>query len=253
MKPYAFFLDLDGTLVSGGVVPGENMDAIKEAQKRGHFVLINTGRSYAGIEKEILNSADFDGVVAALGADIRIHGEQVYLKRLSFDVAETLVDLFCAIPEQNLYLSGENALFVTNPKFASDQHIVIRSLDEYRKLYAHEPVNKFTATIQPDKDALGIIVSECNLYYHAQALEGTVAGCSKATGMAIAAEKLGVPMERCVAIGDGKNDVDVLSSAGIAVVMGNHDDGMEQYADFITDTAENAGVGKAILKLIEEN
>ena len=253
MKPYAFFLDLDRTYLSGENIPKENIEAIKESQKKGHFVFINTGRSYAGVGDKVLHSAPFDGVVAGLGTDIRIHGERVYTKRLQPETAAKLVEYYLSIPGENLYLSGENVCFVTNPDFASDIHVVIQDAEEYREKYMTEPVNKFTATVHPEKSAIEPYREELNLYYYPKLIEGTVAGCSKATGMALAAEKLGVPIERCVAIGYSANDVDVLSAAGIAVVMGNHEPGMEKYADFITDTVENAGVAKAILKLIEEN
>ena len=48
-QPHAVFLDIDGTLLSGGVLPEANVRAIREAQARGHKILLNTGRAYSFI------------------------------------------------------------------------------------------------------------------------------------------------------------------------------------------------------------
>ena len=47
--PYAVFLDIDGTLYVHGAVPEENVAAIRDARRLGHFVFINTARSRAAI------------------------------------------------------------------------------------------------------------------------------------------------------------------------------------------------------------
>ena len=51
-------------------------------------------------------------------------------------------------------------------------------------------------------------------------------------------------------IGDSGNDLSMLNEAGLAVVMGNAEDDIKKYADFITDSNENSGVAMAINKFI---
>ena len=42
----------------------------------------------------------------------------------------------------------------------------------------------------------------------------------------------------------------MLNEAGLAVVMGNAEDDIKKYADFITDSNENSGVAMVINKFI---
>ena len=252
MKPYAFFLDIDGTLLSKNGVPEENIRAIKIARKQGHFVFLNTGRSYITITDPILNCAPFDGIVSALGADIRVQGKQILMKTIPFETSCRLIELFLSMPEENLYLRGAEINIVTNPARALGNFVAVNSVEEFKQEYKDAVLNKITCSHVEDRSVFEPFLNELTMYYHPTYYEGALLGCNKAIGMEIAAKEVGVPMERTVAIGDSANDAEMLTAAGIAVVMGNYDAGTEKYADFITDTADNAGVGKAILKLIEE-
>jgi len=253
MKPYAFFLDIDGTLLAkNGGVPEENIAAIKKAQAEGHFVLLNTGRSYYTITEPILNCAPFDGFVSGLGADIRIHGKQILMKTIPFETSCRLLELFFTMPEEILYLRGAEINISTNEARSRGRFVAVRSVDEFREKYRDAVLNKITCSYVKDRSVFEPFLNDFTMYYHPTYYEGALKGCNKAIGMEIAAKELGVPMERCVAIGDSANDAEMLTAAGIAVVMGNYDAGTEKYADFITDTVDNAGVAKAILKLIEE-
>lgn len=252
MKPYAFFLDIDGTLLTKNGVPEENIAAIKQAQAEGHFVLLNTGRSYYTITDPILNCAPFDGVVSGLGADIRIYGKQILMKTIPVETSCRLLQLFFSMPEENLYLRGAEMNITTNAERSRGDFVVVHSVDEFCEKYRDAVLNKITCSYVEDRSVFEPFSNEITMYYHPTYYEGALKGCNKAIGMEIAAKELGVPMERCVAIGDSANDIEMLEAAGIAVVMGNYDAGTEAYADMITDTADNAGVAKAIRKLITE-
>lgn len=53
MKRYAFFIDIDGTLLdSSSRVSDENRAALHRAQALGHKVFINTGRGLACVPDE---------------------------------------------------------------------------------------------------------------------------------------------------------------------------------------------------------
>ena len=67
-RKFAVFIDIDETLMSNGVVPKRNIDAIARIRELGHKVFLNTGRSYACIPGQILKEIRFDGVVAGIGA-----------------------------------------------------------------------------------------------------------------------------------------------------------------------------------------
>ena len=53
-----------------------------------------------------------------------------------------------------------------------------------------------------------------------------------------------------MAIGDNENDLSMLHAAGVAVVMGNAVDAIKAQADYVTDTNDEDGVGRAVEKLV---
>lgn len=82
-------------------------------------------------------------------------------------------------------------------------------------------------------------------------LEMTAPGVSKALGLEKLAEYLGIPMEETAGIGDSDNDSAVLLAAGLSVAMGNAEDQIKEMCDMITDDNDHNGVGKAILKIVD--
>jgi len=67
-------------------------------------------------------------------------------------------------------------------------------------------------------------------------------GVSKASGLAQVADRLGVDVADVLAIGDGRNDLEMLAWAGRGVAMGQAPDEVKAVADDVTETLENDGV-----------
>ena len=77
-------------------------------------------------------------------------------------------------------------------------------------------------------------------------------GANKGVALKKLAEKLNIPREEVMAIGDGNNDIEMLKFAGVGVAMGNGTKMAKDAANYITDTNENNGVAKAIEKFLGE-
>ena len=73
MKPAALFYDIDGTLYSEieNVVPESAFEALKKAKENGHYLFINTGRTYCSMPSPIKRFPDIS-VVAELMQNIRM-------------------------------------------------------------------------------------------------------------------------------------------------------------------------------------
>jgi hydroxymethylpyrimidine pyrophosphatase-like HAD family hydrolase len=67
-------------------------------------------------------------------------------------------------------------------------------------------------------------------------------GVSKASGVAHVCEELGVPQEATLAIGDGRNDIELLKWAGRGVAMGQAVEEVKAAADDVTGTVYDDGV-----------
>jgi phosphoserine phosphatase len=83
----------------------------------------------------------------------------------------------------------------------------------------------FTQVVQPMADELGLDFCAANeLEISDGTLTGRVIGPvvdrpGKADALRRAAEHFGVPLAQCVAVGDGANDIDMLSTAGLGVAF----------------------------------
>lgn len=62
-----------------------------------------------------------------------------------------------------------------------------------------------------------------HVIYHADYLEIAPPGVSKAWGARVVAERLGVPARAIAAVGDARNDIELVRMAGVGVAMGNAD------------------------------
>ena len=65
-----------------------------------------------------------------------------------------------------------------------------------------------------------------------------------------AIEFLDIKIENTYAFGDGKNDIEMLSTVGCGIAMGNASDEVKKYSHKITDTVQNDGVAKGIEEYI---
>jgi len=57
----------------------------------------------------------------------------------------------------------------------------------------------------------------------------------------------GLKPEEIIAFGDGENDIEMLSFAGIGVCMGNGVEGAKKTADYITADIDDGGIAKALM------
>lgn len=65
---------------------------------------------------------------------------------------------------------------------------------------------------------------------------------SKARGIAAAIRHFGLEMDNVMAFGDGLNDIEMLSTVGVGVAMGNAHDQLKTLATHVTDHIEQDGV-----------
>ena len=76
------------------------------------------------------------------------------------------------------------------------------------------------------------------------------AGATKGQALAGVARSVGVARDEVLAIGDNHNDVDMLTWAGAAVVMGNAEPEVLALGLPVTGTNDEAGLGQAIRRYV---
>jgi Cof subfamily protein (haloacid dehalogenase superfamily) len=72
----------------------------------------------------------------------------------------------------------------------------------------------------------------------------------KGSALRFVAERLGVPLDRTVAIGDSWNDAPLLRAAGFSVAMGSAPDELKNVADAVVADLAHDGVAEAIEKYV---
>jgi len=245
---YAIFLDIDGTLMSNGIIPQKNIEKITHVQQLGHKVFINTGRSYACIPKNLMDAIQFDGVVAGIGSYVLLKGEIVQNITIPKNTLEKVTEYFLSTGRPCLF-EGEEKLLYLNIDDAEDK-LIIRHSNDFSTVYKDVLITKVTVQGILSDDEIKQLEEEFVVFQHEAYGEFAIKGCSKSNGMKVMLKRLSLKIENSIAMGDSKNDMDMLKHAGISVAMENSPDEVKKLCDYVSDTAANAGVAAALEALV---
>ena len=86
MNRKLLFFDIDGTLLAGGIpgyIPDSTIEALKQAQANGHYIFINSGRTYGFMPEALKNSlltAMFVAAVRKLFSTVRLFITMILMK-----------------------------------------------------------------------------------------------------------------------------------------------------------------------------
>lgn len=247
MDKYAFFLDIDGTLVSDGEVCLENKLAIKKAQQLGHKFFINSGRSM-GFVQDYVKEVGFDGYVVGIGCYVTYEDELLLSVAIDKKEVAEMLDKFSS-QGRTVILEGETESFC-NSYYEGDGFIPLKNGNDYLDNHADSRITKFYLPHNLEEEEISALKERYTVFQHPNYLEYAPKGYSKATGMELILKKCNIPLENCVAMGDSANDIDMLKYAGISVAVGNASDEVKAICTKITAPANEGGVGKAICEIV---
>ena len=253
-KRYAVFLDIDGTLISDSFrIPQENLDAIDAARAKGHKVFINTGRSWGNIPDELREQFNVDGVIAGSGAMIIVDGETVYKKSYDLETVRKTAEYFFENRDCWCVFEGLKTNYIianAGYKVRDGRQIELKSIDDLELFLPDEEIQVIAAgPVVPD-GFMQTFDDKMSFFVMRTYVDFVIKGCSKADGIKKAIELFDISRENTIAVGDSSNDLEMLGFAGISVAMGNSQEHILEFADYVTDTAANAGVAKAIKKYL---
>jgi len=246
---YAIFIDIDGTLMERGIIPQQNIDTIALVRKLGHKVFINTGRSYAYIPKEVFDKVQFDGVVAGIGAYVRYGDEIVRSITIPENQLIELADYFLSIDAPCVF-EGEEKLLYLNIDSKKNDKLIVKDSSDFSSIYKGVRISKVTIGRPLLENEIEMLEPNFSVFQHDRYAEFALKGCSKSSGMEAMLKRIGIGRKNCIAIGDSINDVEMLKYAGISVAMGNSPYEIKELCDYISETADNAGVAAALQKII---
>ena len=255
----AVFFDIDGTLIDciNGLtdITLAVKKAIRDLQINGDYVFIATGRPYAFLSKSLLDFG-FDGFILTNGAQVKIKDNLIYKQPLDKDFIKEITNDFEGLNIEYI-LQGELYSYMKESckKFYSfyDSFSISR---KYLKMdYDIENIDTYKIEMLcKDKKSVDYCLSIGNDndnydYIHnveEKSFELYSKTNTKATGILKALAYLNIPVENSYAFGDGKNDIEMLSTVGCGIAMGNASDEVKTYANKITDSVHNDGIALGI-------
>ena len=258
MKLVAF--DIDGTLVGrDGRISARVREAIAKMQAAGVAGMLVTGRMYrasVGFAREL----NFDApIVCYQGAAILDPSTDTVLRDLPLPsvVARAIAarakaaGLYVQLYRNDAYYSEvSNRFSAMYAQLAGVEPVIVDSLEE---TFAFSDATKaviiaddaeaaaFAQSLSEDLQGQAYVTRSYPEFV--ECLNPTV---DKGAALRFVAERLGVPMDQVLAIGDSWNDAPLLRAAGLGVAMGSAPDELLAVAKAVVGTLEEDGVAEAI-------
>lgn len=259
----AIFLDIDGTLIDciGGIkdITPNVKNAIKNVQDKGDYVFISTGRPYALLDKNILNFG-FDGFILANGAHVIINNKTIYSEPIEKEFIKNIVT---ELENNNIQYILQGELYSYMKDSCKEFYKYYDKIGVSRRYFKDKfnieeiDVHKLEMLCQNDEIkelCLSLIKTnpECDYFssVNKSAIEVYLKRNTKGSAILKIIDFLNIKIENTYAFGDGKNDIEMLSTVGCGIAMGNASDEVKKYSHKITDTVQNDGVAKGIEKYV---
>jgi len=262
-------VDVDGTLLDkDGAISAEDKNALARASNLGIKVSLSTGRAIQAclqiIKQLSLNGYHifFDGALVSNPEN----DEEVYVHPVSQELVRQAIE-FAHLNDINLDLFSATHYFIERESWVSDirrEFFGIQpTIVDFNKLWQKERIIKgnlvvFSAEERAKADRfrrhfagrLNFSSSGTPAYPGVDFINVIALEVSKGEALRALVSFLGIPLAEVMAIGDGANDVSLLSTAGLAVAMGNASDELKAVADYVTLDVDHSGVAEAIKRFL---
>lgn len=261
--PMLVALDIDGTLMSYDQELSEDVrDAVAGLRAAGHHVVLASGRSLIAITPvaEILG-IDRGWVVASNGAvTARLDPEEpegyVLEDVVTFDPGPALRLLREHLPDARYAVEDVGVGFRMNELFPDGELDGVHRVVEFDELWSGEVTRVIVRSPGSTSEQFHELVERLGLDDVTYAVGWTAwmdiapLGVTKATGLELVRRALHVQPHRTVAVGDGRNDVEMLRWAAHGVAMGHADAVVQAAADEVTGSIEDDGAAHVLQSLL---
>jgi Cof subfamily protein (haloacid dehalogenase superfamily) len=250
-SPRALFIDIDETLTTHREGPfEEDIREIERAREAGHKVYLNTGRALGNIPAELQQVPWIDGIVAGGGAHVVLEGKTFYHKWVP-KAALLAISEYYLKSDKWCVFEGETDLYQIHwERNYESPFKAITKADDFSTMYTGALITKMTIAGDISEDEQRLLGDTFQLIPQRRYFEGIIRGESKARGMELILQEIGIDRENSIAIGDSANDIEMLRYAGLSIAMGNARDEVKAIADVITTDCGKGGVGAAIRRYI---
>ncbi len=262
-------LDIDGTLlkwVEGGGLTHEEIspavyDAVRAALDAGAHVVLSSGRSPHGMTP-IADLLDLHGeererlwIVASNGAVVLRYPPFEIVYEETFEPRDAVVAILERHPTALVAVEDrEQQGYRVNRHFPEGELSGLLTITDVDEMVA-EPVSRVIIR-DPDSTVDDFVELGRSLGLHGTDyvvgwtawLDLTPVGISKASGLQYVVDEIGLTPTDVLAIGDGRNDLEMLRWAGRGVAMGQAIDEIHEAADASTESVYDDGAAVELRK-----
>ncbi|MED3843443.1 Cof-type HAD-IIB family hydrolase [Geobacillus stearothermophilus] len=248
------FFDIDGTLLDEQKqLPSSTVEAVRQLKQAGVYVAIATGRApfmFADVRRQL----GIDSFISFNGQYVVFEGTVLHKRPLRREKVRTLAE--------DAHRNGHPLVFMDAEEMRASVgdhphiHVSMGSLK-----FSHPPVDPLYYENNDIYQALLFCrAAEEEPYvrnypefrfvrWHDVSTDVLPAGGSKAEGIRLMIEKLGIDKGDVYAFGDGLNDIEMLSFVGTGVAMGNAHEEVKRVADFVTKPVSEEGIWHGLKQL----
>lgn len=260
-------LDLDGTLLDpSSRVSEEDGKAVVAARDRGVHIVLNTARWY-GIAQRTARRLELTGpLICHNGAHVREANEGAELLHLCVPAdAACEVAAFCDEGGFETYTTVAGITYMRTPFEAQIDPERLPKDMRLAQRHAEHVTGPATGLIVFSAEGVRGVVDAFSARYRgemefAQAwsetsqpyVSITAAGVDKGRALRLVCERLGVPPDESMAVGDAAPDVAMFELAGTSVAMGNAPDEVKAQADAVAPSNAESGVAWALQRFVLE-
>ncbi len=269
-------LDLDGTLLNSAkeLSPG-NRAALAEAAEAGYLIVPTTGRFYGGMPAAVRELPFIRYAITINGAEVAdlAGGKVLYKAEIPCVQAVELMAWLDTMPViYDCYMDNGGWMSVPlkekidgtvdDPHYRKMLHELRKPVPELKAFLTErgqdvQKVQFFTRDAALRLRLMeeiphrfpGLVTSSSQV----QNVEINAAAANKGEALLALAARLGVPVERTFAFGDGNNDLSMLRAAGVGIAMDNAAAEVKAAADYVTLSCDADGVARGIEKFCLNN
>lgn len=262
-------VDIDGTLLGGSrEISAGDREALAKARALGVEVSLSTGRVPRACA-DIIDQLSLDGYhIFADGASVSNPAgvDEIYVQSLDWEVVKEMVGV-AHRHEIPLELYSATDYFAEQETWSTEIHrhffgisptvVDLARLDERERIIKVGVVTTSAGEVARAEGfcrhfggRLHFSWARTPAYPGVDFINILAPEVSKGKALEALTSHLRIPMDEVIAIGDGTNDISLLSTAGLAVAMANALDDVKAVADHVTLDVDHSGVAAAIKKFL---
>ena len=268
-------MDLDGTVLDGEKkITERTLAALKAAADSGIWVVPATGRILKGMPEEILKLDWIRYMILANGATVWDREAECCLYRAEIS-AETGLEVFrwldgfpviydCYQDNQGWMTASmwEKAeAYAPSPFYLQQIRTLRRPVPDLKEHVRRsgaslQKIQAFCRTTETQQEVIARTAERFPQLAVSTSVTRNVeindGRANKGAALFALAERLGIPMTKVAAFGDGTNDLTMIRAAGMGVAMENAAEEVKAAADRVTAGNGEDGVGIAVEMLVNE-